>query len=78
MHGKEYAQHMQKGLIGIQVMLENRNIEFEILVTCLKNQYIASYMVHTQLAYRVDCNTGWNSCDKKTHLADLILLPTKL
>ena len=52
-------------------MLENRNIEFEIIVTCLKNQYIASYMVHTQLAYRVDCNTGWNSYDK-THLADLI------
>ena len=45
MHGQEHAQHMQKVLIGIQVILENRNLEFEILVTCLKNQYIAVWYI---------------------------------
>ena len=45
MHGKEHAQHVQKVLIGIQVILENRTSELEILVTCLKNQNIAVWYI---------------------------------
>ena len=47
MHGKEHAQNMQKVLMGMQVILENRTTQFEILVTCLKNQYIAIWYIRT-------------------------------
>ena len=46
MHGKEHAQHVQNVLIGIQVILENRTTELEILVMYLKNQYIAVWYIH--------------------------------
>ena len=46
MHGKEHVQHVQNVLIGIQVILENRTTELEILVMYLKNQYIAVWYIH--------------------------------
>ena len=58
MQDKEHAQQMQKVLMGMQVSLENRTTELEILVTCLKNQYIAMWYIHSWLIELIAIQDG--------------------